>query len=325
MTDDGPGPEQPEPAWYEQDDAPVEPGDRPERRMSNGRIALLLGLVLLGLAAIVVALVVSGDDTPPVTPPTTASSTTTTTVAPWPATEARIATANYPSILVRSTPPDGWDGMEPVEEWANPVPAQSQAVVAPRDPLPRDDYPIKGRYTDPSGWSFNNPSAWGDPFVMLVTERRGDWLQVEIPVRPNGTPGWVAAADVTLSSTDYHLDLRLGTRTLTLYQGDQAVLTTPVVIGKPETPTPTGRFYITDSVEQDNPAGAYGPIALPTNAYSEAIDQFDNGVPVIALHGTNRPELVGQDLSNGCIRLPNDMIQQIAGLIPMGTPIDISA
>lgn len=197
--------------------------------------------------------------------------------------------------------------------------------MPPRPALPRSDYPVQGRYTAATGWTFNSPTAWGDPFVMLITEQRGQWFKVEIPVRPNGTPGYVAASEVTVSNTDYRLDLRLGTRTLTLYQGTTAVLSTPVVIGKPETHTPTGRFYITDKVEQTDPSGAYGPIALPTNAYSEQIDEFDNGVPVIALHGTNRPELVGQAVSNGCVRIPNEQIVKIASLIPAGTPIDIAA
>jgi len=290
-------------------------------RMSRGRLALLVALVALALVAVGLA-VTRGEDPPRVTA-TTASSTTT--IAPWPATEARIATAKNPSIIVHSQPPSGWDGMEPVEAWDNPVPPYSQSTMPQRAPLPSPDLPIQGRYSQPTGWSFNNPTGWGDAFVMLVTEQRDDWLKVEIPVRPNGTPGWVSANDVEMSTTNYRLDLRLGTRTLTLFDGDTAVLSTPVVIGKNETRTPTGRFYITDKNEQTDPAGAYGPIALPTNAYSEQIDEFDNGVPVIALHGTNRPELMGQDVSNGCVRLPNEQIMRIAGLIPAGTPIDIWA
>ncbi len=255
---------------------------------------------------------------------TTAPKSTTTSLAPWPATQAWIATAKQPTIVVHADPPAGWDTMKPVEEWENPPPPSSQSTMPPRSALPRSDYPIQGRYVAATGWSFNNPTPQGDPFVMLVTERRGDWLKVEIPVRPNGTPGYVTVDDVTMSNTDYHLDLRLGTRTLTLYQGSTAVLSTPVVIGKPETHTPTGRFFITNKLPQSNPQGAYGPMILPTNAYSEQIDEFDNGAPVIALHGTNRPELVGQNVSNGCIRIPNEQILKIASLIPLGTPIDIA-
>jgi lipoprotein-anchoring transpeptidase ErfK/SrfK len=64
-------------------------------------------------------------------------------------------------------------------------------------------------------------------------------------------------------------------------------------------------------------------VALATDGYSEMIDEFDNGVPVIALHGTNRPELVGQAVSNGCIRVPNEFIQQLADTVPRGAPVDI--
>lgn len=321
------------PTEDEQSDPPAEdpePDDvrvtrvRPGRRGSRRRVALLSSLIV-ACAAVVVIAVMSSRATPAPTTVAPTSTTTSSIVVPWPATEARIATAKSPTIIVHADPPSGWDTMKPAVPWDNPVPPASQATMPQRPALPRADYPIKGRYVSAVGWSFNNPTSWGGPFVMLVTEQRGDWLKVEIPVRPNGTPGYVAASDVTTSSTDYRLDLRLGTRTLTLYKGKDPVLSTPVVIGKPETQTPTGRFYITDKVPQDNPAGAYGPIALPTNAYSEQIDQFDNGVPVIALHGTNKPELVGQPVSNGCIRVPNEQIAKIASLIPPGTPIDIAA
>ena len=334
MTDDGPGsgaalpsaegetPAGAKRPWHEQTDDDA--GERPDRRMSRSRIALLVALVLLAIGAGVFALTRSDSDPAPDSSSTTATSASTTAER-WPATRARIATAKNPSIIVHAEPPTGWDDMEPVSVSDSPAIPQSQDTMPPRDALPRADYPIQGRYVDPAGWSFNNPTAWGDPFVMLITEQRGDWLKVEIPVRPNGTDGYVNASDVTLSDTEYRLELRLGTRTLTLYDGNDVVLTTPVVIGKPETQTPTGRFYITDLVEQDDPAGFYGPLALATNAYSEQIDVFENGVPVIALHGTNRPELVGQDVSNGCVRVPNEQILKIADAIPMGTPIDISA
>ena len=160
---------------------------------------------------------------------------------------------------------------------------------------------------------------------MLVTEQRGDWLKVQVPVRPNGTEGYVLASDVTVSSHQQRIELTLSERMLRVYDGTNLVLETPVVIGKDETHTPTGRFYVTDTVPQSNPAGAYGPIALATSAYSEQIDEFDNGVPVIALHGTNRPDQVGQAISNGCVRMPNDVATRLGDEVPLGTPVDVTA
>lgn len=321
MDPDAPEPEGPQPA----EDVVV---TRPPRTSTSTRGRRTLAAVAaVAVVAVVVAfaLVWSRTTDSPEPRRDSGNRPTTTVPAPWPATEARIATAKGSKVEVHADPPPGWATMTPTATWDNPAPPNSQPTMPPRAALPRSDFPIQGRYTSATGWTFNSPSAWGDPFVMLVTEQRGDWLKVEIPVRPNGTPGYVRSADVTMSSTDYHLDLRLGTRTLTLYQGSTVVLSTPVVIGKPETHTPTGRFYITDKVDQSSPQGAYGPIVMPTNAYSEQIDLFDNGVPVIALHGTNRPELVGQPVSNGCVRIPNEQILKIASLIPNGTPIDIAA
>ena len=72
-----------------------------------------------------------------------------------------------------------------------------------------------------------------------------------------------------------------------------------------------------------DPALVQEAVALATDAYSEVIDEFDSGVPVVALHGTNTPEYVGQARSNGCIRVPNEIIQQLADTMPQGTPVYI--
>ena len=77
------------------------------------------------------------------------------------------------------------------------------------------------------------------------------------------------------------------------------------------------------AMRQSNPGGAYGPIALATDGYSEVMDEFSTGVPVVALHGTNRPELVGQSVSNGCVRIPNDIVTMLADTVPLGTPVFI--
>jgi lipoprotein-anchoring transpeptidase ErfK/SrfK len=189
--------------------------------------------------------------------------------------------------------------------------------------LPTPEAPIQGRYAVDGGWEFANPGPFEpqQPFTMLVVEQRGDWVKVELPVRPNGTTGWVAAEDVTLSATPYRIEVRLSERTLRAFKAGEQIAETQVVIGTPFTQTPTGRFYVTDIVPQTS--AFYGPVALALNGYSELLDEFDNGVPVVALHGTNRPEQVGQAISNGCIRVPNEVIQQLAETVPRGTPVDV--
>ena len=73
------------------------------------------------------------------------------------------------------------------------------------------------------------------------------------------------------------------------------------------------------------PSSFYGPHILPLNGYSEQLDTFDGGVPVIALHGTSRPDLLGEAASNGCVRLPNEVIEQLNTELPLGTQVEIYA
>jgi lipoprotein-anchoring transpeptidase ErfK/SrfK len=62
---------------------------------------------------------------------------------------------------------------------------------------------------------------------------------------------------------------------------------------------------------------------LGLSGFSEVPEQFEEGPAQIGLHGTDRPEQVGQEISNGCIRVPNDVIVRTAQAVPVGTPVHI--
>jgi lipoprotein-anchoring transpeptidase ErfK/SrfK len=80
---------------------------------------------------------------------------------------------------------------------------------------------------------------------------------------------------------------------------------------------------VTEKIKNQSDTGVYGAWILPVNGYSEVLDTFDNGLPQVAFHGTNQPELIGTKASNGCVRISNDVVSKIAEAIPAGTPIDI--
>lgn len=98
-------------------------------------------------------------------------------------------------------------------------------------------------------------------------------------------------------------------RILTLLHHDEPIYSFPVAIGKPVTPTPTGNYTINSKV--NNPGGILGTrwLGLNYDAYG--------------IHGTNRPWLIGQMVSNGCIRLHNEHIETIFPLVGIGTPVTI--
>ncbi len=291
---------------------------------------LIVGAVaLVALLGLVLALVLGGggDDKDTVDPSTTTTARDVPTRV-LPADQAEIATVkdSIDLIDVFAEAPEGWnDSTEAVRIDDAAVELGEQGPKAD-GPLPTIDEPIMGRYAVEGGWEFSNPGPYlpPQPMTFLIVERRDDWAKVLMPLRPNHTEGYIRLSDVDVTTTEYRIEITLSDTTLKAYDGDEVIAATKVVIGTPFSQTPTGLFYVTDMVPYENPDGAYGPIALATNGYSEWMDEFDTGVPVVAMHGTNRPDQVGQQLSNGCIRVPNDIIERLAETVPQGTPVLIT-
>ena len=174
--------------------------------------------------------------------------------------------------------------------------------------------------------TFSPKTSYGLPRTMLVTGVKPGWYEVLLPQRPNDSSGWVPAADVTVSTTAYKITVQLSAHHLWLTNAGKAVLDTPAVIGNGSTPTPTGLFYVTDPVDlRTNPNTAYGVFALGLSGFSNVLTSFDGGPGQIAVHGTNDAAQVGQSISNGCVRIPNPDILQIAAVVPLGTPVQIDA
>lgn len=172
-----------------------------------------------------------------------------------------------------------------------------------------------------------NPWYFDGPLSLLVTSGRevDPWVEVQLPTRPNDTRKWIRSSDVTFRTHRFRVTVDVGDRVVRAYDAGTQVFETPVVVGRPSTPTPLGRFFINANIPQRNPAGAYGPIILSVSSFSEVLDSFDGGLPEIALHGTNQPGLVGQAVSNGCIRMSNDAITRLASIVPVGTPVEFVA
>jgi lipoprotein-anchoring transpeptidase ErfK/SrfK len=170
--------------------------------------------------------------------------------------------------------------------------------------------------------------ANGTPLVFLVDGKNaeGPWVPVNLPVRPNGTKGWVREDVVTISQTQYRIRVSLGERRMDVTENDRVVLTTPVGVGKDATPTPGGTYYIKELLQPPNPNTVYGPYVFGLSGFSDVIMSFDGmGEGVIGIHGNNDPTSIGNSVSSGCIRVPNDVITQMTTFLPLGTPVDIVA
>jgi lipoprotein-anchoring transpeptidase ErfK/SrfK len=173
---------------------------------------------------------------------------------------------------------------------------------------------------------FAHPTERGGPLVFqAVGSPRDGWIEVLLPVRPNGTTGWIRLDDVELTRNPYRIEIDLEDYRLTVWRGGEERLSAPVAVGKGGTPTPIGDFYLVELIRPPEPDGPYGSFAYGLSGYSDVLDSFNGGDGVIGIHGTNRPELLGGPASHGCIRLHNDTIEELVGFLPLGTPVSIAA
>ena len=170
-----------------------------------------------------------------------------------------------------------------------------------------------------------SPQPSGAPLVMLVREQQGDWVRVLLPIRPNGSSGWVKRDQVGIYSTNYYIVIGLRAHRITVFNGSSVVLDERIGLGAGGTPTPTGLFFIKELLQPPNPSGAYGPYAYGLSAFSEVLFSFGGGPGTVGVHGTNDPSSLGRNVSNGCIRMSNAGVTRLAKMLPLGVPVQITA
>ncbi|WP_421118086.1 L,D-transpeptidase [Aquihabitans daechungensis] len=288
----------------------------PSTRSRRWFLALVI-VVVAGLVGAGVAWRGSQDDSPQ---RVTASLTPGTAEAPkvkgsWPTTTATTTTTAPPNL----DPATGISVSGPIgPPWpdhftaADAIVPQVALYEAPNKPVP-------------TGRTLPNPTVEGYKLVFLVRKQQKDWLQVQINTRPNGATAWIKASDVAIRTVPNHILVELGAKRLTVFHGEEPIFTAPVAPGKAGTPTPLGAFYVDILTRPTNPNGPYGLYQVSVTGFSEVYDSFGGGNGQIAIHGTNRPELIGTPASNGCVRMSNDDISALVPLARQGTPVVIVA
>ena len=153
-------------------------------------------------------------------------------------------------------------------------------------------------------------------------DRDGTWVQIRLPILPNGSTGWVKRAVLGgLHIMHDHLYVYRASTRAVLTRNGVPIFTTRVGVGKSFWPTPAGEFYIREEMTGFH-AAAYGPVAFGTSARSGVLTDWPGG-GYIGIHGTNAPGLIPGHISHGCIRLRNAAILRLARLIGVGTPLTI--
>jgi lipoprotein-anchoring transpeptidase ErfK/SrfK len=164
------------------------------------------------------------------------------------------------------------------------------------------------------------PTVFGVLGAVRDRRCRATWYRVQLPIRPNGSTGWVRARNAALAKVRTRIEIDLSDRRVTLFRHGRRAIETVAAVGSSATPTPVGRFYVNQRLIPSNEAGPFGPGAVGISAFSPALTGWAQGGP-IAIHGTNQPSLIGQRVSNGCVRVRNDVLRRIFAASLAGTPV----
>jgi lipoprotein-anchoring transpeptidase ErfK/SrfK len=174
-------------------------------------------------------------------------------------------------------------------------------------------------------------TAWSrQPQTLLAlastTVGGQEWVDVLLADRPNGSTGWVPRDSVVLEHTPYWVDVRTGSRRVTVYRSGRRVRSFRAVVGARRTPTPPGLAAIYEHNRQPDPRAFLGPWALSLTSLSNVLESYGGGPGRVAIHGRAGASLrdrLGTARSHGCVRVNNADVTWMAAKVPAGTPVDV--
>ena len=229
------------------------------------------------------------------------------------AARAAIAPADTPLPLNRR-PEGAWHALR-VPEHAIP---QGHLVALVRGGVALRARPF-GRIVErlPARTPFGSPQA-----LSVVRTRHGRWLAVTTPDLGNGTVGWIdaRAGGLAYARTRLAIEIDLSRRTLVLRGGSRVLRTASVGIGRSGSPTPTGRFAVTDKLDGAAYSSAYGCCILALSAHQTNLPTGWRGGSRIAIHGGGLGAV-----SAGCVHTGEADLRFVMSRVPLGTPVTIHA
>lgn len=164
-------------------------------------------------------------------------------------------------------------------------------------------------------------TEFGRPRVLAVVRKRKRWLGVAAPERPNGRLAWVRRDGLVLGRTSVSVVVDLSSRRLALRRGERTVASFRVSVGSPASPTPTGRFAVTDKLPGARFNSSYGCCILALSGSQSRPPRGWRGGNRLAIHGVRPGASVGGSSTAGCPRAANDDVRTLMRRVPPGAPV----
>jgi hypothetical protein len=171
----------------------------------------------------------------------------------------------------------------------------------------------------------SSPDEFGRTAVFGVVSRRGAWAAVSDPNMGNGHLGWIhlPSRAIKQSSTSWSVQVRRSAHSALISYLGRVVRRIRVGIGAPDSPTPIGRFSITDKLPGARYSPAYGCCILALSATQTQLPAGWRGGTRVAIHGT-APGIPAGTASAGCIHASQADLRFMMARLPDGTPVTVT-
>lgn len=167
------------------------------------------------------------------------------------------------------------------------------------------------------------------------TIKQGDNLQ-NIARRNNMTPQLLARVngikdirylsvgqDITIPKIKLKLKIDLSDKSLMLISNDKRVKKYLIAVGADDSKTPTGKFVINQKLV--NPTWYFEGKVYQPNTPENRLGTRWLGISAkgYGVHGTNDPNVIGTAMTNGCVRLFNEDVEELYDILLEGTEVEI--
>lgn len=240
--------------------------------------------------------------------------------------EVAPAAAAVPQPVVTGEPVGRAPLREPDPTAVAPVPVPDPSAVVLR-PAAGATIVVRSRPRGPVVARLGGQTEFGSPTTLAVAAQRGRWLGVVTTHVANGHLGWVDPQEsaVRTSGTRVRITIDLSERRLVVRRGGKVVRRLTVAIGRASSPTPVGRFAVTDKLAGSRYGSYYGCCILALSAHQPSLPSGWTGGDRIAVHGTNDPGSIGNAVSAGCPRASADDMRFLMRVVPLGAPVFVRA
>ena len=158
-------------------------------------------------------------------------------------------------------------------------------------------------------------TEFGSRTTFAVTGIRGRWAEVISPLLANDQRGFVRRSELKLSRVRVALDVDLSARRLRVWRGGVILRRVEVAVGAAGSPTPIGRFAVTDQLTGFN-AAAYGCCILALSGHQTNLPSGWTGGDRLAIHGGGG---IGSAVSSGCLHAGESDLRWLLRRVPLGT------